>query len=298
MSDGPVLIGGLAFSGKTPLRIALSAHPRMVLTRGSALWRRHAHRYGDLDRAANLQRCLSALVADPAAAVLAPDRAGIERELAGGARTYARLFAIVHRQHAERMGRPRWGEQMGMLERHADEVLAAWPTAQVIHMLRDPREWHAAAASTHRQLPGRLGREIARWRTSAELATRHLQRHAGRYRVVRFEALRDDPAGTVSAVLRFLHERPHPVAGGPAQPGGVAAVQPGGRVAALGGAEEPPVRVHRGPHTQFRAGHPCAGRRAQASSSRRTRSSWTNTDQVTSVTGRAPLTVTSVSRRV
>jgi hypothetical protein len=206
MSDGPVFIGGLAFSGKTPLRVALSAHPRLMLTRRSALWSRHHGRYGHLGSPANLDRCLTALLADPGVARLKPDRARIERELRAGPATDARLFDLIHRHHAERHGKQRWGDQLGMLERHADLVLTAYPTAQMIHMIRDPRTRHAAAASAHRQLPGRLGWETARWRESADLAERNLSRYPGRYRVLRYESLCSAPETTLRAVTAFLGE--------------------------------------------------------------------------------------------
>ena len=206
MSGGPVFIGGLAFSGKTPLRIALSAHPRLALTRHTAMWQRYHGRYGDLGVPENLDRCLSAMLDDPNIARLEPDRRRIEEEFRAGPRTYAHLFGLVHRHHAERLGKQRWGDQMGMLERHADLVLTAFPTAQMIHMIRDPRTWHAAAASAHRQTIGRLGWETARWRESADLAGRNARRYRGRYHVVRYEALCSDPEATLREVVAFLAE--------------------------------------------------------------------------------------------
>ncbi|HSK97424.1 MAG TPA: sulfotransferase, partial [Euzebyales bacterium] len=206
MSAGPVFIGGLAFSGKTPLRIALSAHPRLVLTRHTALWVRYHGRFGDLGRPRNLDRCLSAMASDPRLAGLAPDRPRIEREFRTGPGTHAHLFELVHRHHAERLGKQRWGDQMGMFERHADRVLTAYADAQMIHMVRDPRTWHAAAITTRRRRLGRLGWETARWRASADLATRNLRRYRGRYHVVRYEALCGDPEATLREVLAFLVE--------------------------------------------------------------------------------------------
>ena len=210
MNGGPIFLGGLAFTGKTSLRIALSAHPRLVLTRHTALWTRHHGRYGDLADPPNLDRCLSALASDPASATLAPDRRSIEREFRAGPATYAHLFDLVHRHHAERLGKQRWGEQMGGSERHADQVLTAYPTAQMIHMVRDLDTWVAVAIATRSRRPGRLGREAARWRESADLTARNLRRYGDRYLVVRYEALCGDPDATVRAVAAFLQEDFHP----------------------------------------------------------------------------------------
>jgi hypothetical protein len=206
MSDGPVFIGGLAFSGKTPLRIALSAHPRLELTRRTAMWTRYHGRFGDLAVDGNLDRCLDAMLADPGIAALQPDRGRIRTIVRTGPATYERLFAAIHQQHAQRRGKQRWGDQMGMIERHAPLVLTAYPNAQMIHMIRDPRTRYGAGGERHRQLPGKLGWETARWRCSADLAVRNLRRFPGRYHVARFEELCVAPEDTLREVCAFLGE--------------------------------------------------------------------------------------------
>jgi Sulfotransferase family len=206
MNDGPVFIGGLAFSGKTPLRIALSAHPRLELTRRTAMWTRYHGRFGDLAADGNLDRCLDAMLADPAIAALQPDRGQVRSTVRSGPATYERLFAAIHQQHAQRRGKPRWGDQMGMIERQARLVLTAYPTAQMIHMIRDPRTRYRAGGERHRQLPGKLGWETARWRYSADLAVRNLRRFPGRYHVVRYEELCTAPESALREVCAFLGE--------------------------------------------------------------------------------------------
>lgn len=206
VGDGPVFICGLAFSGKTPLRIALSMHPRLELTRRTAMWTRYHGRFGDLTVAGNLDRCLSQMLADPAIAALEPDRADIVDRFTHGPATYARLFSSIHQQHADRLGKARWGDQMGMLEQHADLVLSSYPAARMIHMIRDPRHRLSAASGRHRQLPGKLGWETARWRHSAELAVRNHNRFPGRYRIVHYERLCAEPEETLRDVCVFVGE--------------------------------------------------------------------------------------------
>ncbi len=206
LSDGPVFIGGLAFSGKTPLRIALSAHSRLALTRRTAMWSRYFGRFGDLATPGNLDRCLSQMLADPAIAALEPDRADIQRRFIAGSPTYAHLFAAIHQQHADRLGKRRWGDQMGMLERHADLVLSSYPAARMIHMIRDPRARYRAGDGVHRQLPGKLGWETARWQHSAELALRNRRHFPRRYRIVRYEQFAAEPESTLRDVCGFIGE--------------------------------------------------------------------------------------------
>jgi sulfotransferase family protein len=198
----PIFIGGLSHSGKTQLRIALEANPDLSLTRRTYLWDRFYGRFGDLRDPAAFARCLEALCADEAVAQLSPDPDAIRREVAEGDPSYARVFAAFHRQHAERLGKPRWGEQLGFIERFADPIFAAFPSARMIHMIRDPRSGSAG----RRRRPGALGWETARWLSSASLATRNRRRYAKGYLVVRYEALSTEPETTVDAVSAFIGE--------------------------------------------------------------------------------------------
>jgi hypothetical protein len=205
-ATGPIFIGGLSSSGKTPLRIILSAHPDLALTRKTYLWDRYYGRYGDLSDAGALDRCLTALRADRALAALAPDLDAVGRELTAGPPTYARLFGAIHAQAAARCGKRRWGEQLGFVERYADPIFADFPDAAMIHMIRDPRDRMAAMFGTQRPRPGRCGWETAKWRRSAQLAARNQLHHPDGYRVVSYEALTDDTETTVGVLCEFIGE--------------------------------------------------------------------------------------------
>ena len=107
MKRGPIFIGGLDRSGKTLLRLSLSAHPNLALTRRTYLWPRFFNRYGDLSRGDNFERCLRAMLQRKPIQVLQPDAERIRREFWQGEASYARLFALLHQHYAERQGKPR-----------------------------------------------------------------------------------------------------------------------------------------------------------------------------------------------
>ena len=201
---GPIFIGGLAYSGKTQLRLMLSAHPHLALSRRTAMWPRFYNRYGDLGRADNFERCLAAMLRQRDIQRLGPDPARIRREFRQGSPTYARLFALFQRHYAERLGKPRWGDQLGFIERYAEPIFAAYPDARMIHMVRDPRHRHQVSASRTRHRRGRLGWDTARWLCSAGLAERNRRRYAGRYLVVRYETLLAQPERTLPEICVFL----------------------------------------------------------------------------------------------
>jgi len=197
---GPIFVGGLSHTGKTEVRIILGAHPDLSMTRGTSLWDRHYGRYGDLNVAGNLDRCLRAVADDPAAAVLGPDPDRLRRDVRDGRVTYALLFGLVHEHHADRLGKGRWGEQLRGIERFARPIFDAFPTARMIHMIRDPR----SELREERRRPGAVGWSTARWMRSAELAEANLRRWEGRYRIIRYETLALSPAETMREVCAFV----------------------------------------------------------------------------------------------
>ncbi len=207
--DNPILIGGLAGSGKTELRQALEAHPEICMTRRTYLWPTYHGRFGDLDDRANLTRCLDVMLRDPHVQQLRPDVDRIRQELALTTPTYGRLFGLMHRHHAERVGARRWGEQLGSIVGFADEVFAAYPDARIIHLLRIPHHDPSVGAWPPWRR-GRLAREAARWAHSEWLARANLRRHGGRYRIVRDHELQTDPIGVLTDLCEFLGEQLHP----------------------------------------------------------------------------------------
>jgi hypothetical protein len=210
VSAGPIFRGGLSFSGKTTLRLMLSSHPVIVLSRRTYMWQRFYGRYGDLRRPENLERCLEAMLARKSIQALSPDPERIRREFWRGPANYGRLFALIHRHFAESIGKRRWGAQIGLIEEYADVIFADYPAARMIHMIRDPRARQGSVSTRSRQRAGKTGWETARWLHSARLARRNEIRYPGRYLVVGHETLLADPEGQLFHICDFLGERFEP----------------------------------------------------------------------------------------
>ncbi len=204
---GPFLLCGLAKTGKTPLGLALAAHSQVALSQHCHLWTRHFRRHDDLSHRDNLDRCIAALLKEPGIRAMEPDLGAVRRTFSTGEASYPRLFAAFHEHYASRIGKQRWGMQEGLAEAFADVFLESYPTARIVHMVRDPRDLLKPPHSYVRR-NGKLGWGTARWLFSANLAQRNARLYAGRYLVVRYEALEADPAGTIGSVMSFLGEEP------------------------------------------------------------------------------------------
>ena len=172
------------------------------------MWTDFYNRYGDLNDLANLERCLQAMLDKKAIAFLVPDEDRIRREFLRGERSYARLFELFHRHFAENHGRRRWGEQEALIERYADPIFQAYPTARIIHMIRDPRtQYGETLQSTNVRIRlGKVGSRCGLWQYSAGLARRNKSHHSGRYMILTFEYLMTDPEHALHDVCEFIEE--------------------------------------------------------------------------------------------
>ena len=170
------------------------------------MWTYFYGQYGDLAKEGNLERCLDAMVHYKHVSFLKPDPERIRREFLQGPQTYARLFALFQEHHAEREGKPRWGDQTGYIERYADPIFAAYPSAKMIHMIRDPRDRYEASLALWPKGKGRAGGAAARWLYSVDLAMHNQKKYPDRYMIVHFETLISRPEQILREVSAFLEE--------------------------------------------------------------------------------------------
>ncbi len=206
MEQRPIFIGGLSHTGKTPLRLRLSAHPNLALTRRTYMWPRFYGRYGDLRQPECLEKCLTAMLQSRHILALQPDPERIRREFPAGATTYARLFALFHQHFAEQRGKPRWGDQTGSIERYVTPIFKAFPEARFIHLIRDPRDRHASIKTAATTTTPKIGHTTAEWLCSVDLAKHNVEQYRGRHLLVQYEMLLSEPEQTMRQVCAFIEE--------------------------------------------------------------------------------------------
>lgn len=203
---GPVFVGGADRSGTTLMYALLDTHPSLCMVRRTNYWRWFDGRYGDLADPANLDRCLDDLVRYRRVAVLDPDVDRLRRELADGPATYARLYGLLLRHHAERNGASRWGDKSLHSEHHAARILTAFPDARMIQMVRDPRDRYVSVVHRPGAAHPGLGAIVGRWRASVRAGLAARRRHPDRYLLVRYEDLVRAPETTMARVWAFVGE--------------------------------------------------------------------------------------------
>jgi hypothetical protein len=213
MADGlgPIYIGGPDRCGKTLVAAILGSHSRLAIPIvGSNLWSFFYGQFGDLGAERNLDRCLAAMQRYKHARFLGVDVPRLRREFGEEQRSYARLFALIHEHFAERQGKPRWGDQTGLVERYADQIFAAYPGVRMIQMVRDPRDRYEASLRLWPAGRGRAGGAVARWRYSVAFGERNAVRYGSSYRVLRYEDLVSDPESVTRDLCAFVGEEFEP----------------------------------------------------------------------------------------
>jgi hypothetical protein len=210
MKKGAIYLAGVSYSGKTQLRLMLSNHPNIIITRRTYMWQGFYNRYGVLSDPDNFDRCLASMLASKHIQKLDPDPQLISREFWQGQPGYARLFTLIHQHHATQQGKTRWGNQHKSVENDVDLIFATDPSAVVIHMIRHPfaRVEESVFQSSYRK--GKVGLETFMWRKSSQMALRNLKKYPQRYLVIQCEHLFSYPEKTLRDVCTFLGEDFHP----------------------------------------------------------------------------------------
>ena len=204
--DRPVFVCGAERSGTSLVYALLSSHPHVSMVRRTNMWRWFYGKFGDLNDPANLDEALAALTRYKRLAPLDPDWDRIRRELEAGPRTYRRLFELLNGHHAERVGRPRWGDKSLHTEYFATALFGEFPDARVIHMVRDPRDRYASIANRYDEPSKGIPSATGRWLASVRAGEANLAHFPDRYLLLRFEDLLEDPVAVTSRLCAFIEE--------------------------------------------------------------------------------------------
>jgi hypothetical protein len=245
-----IFVVGVSRSGTTLMRRVLGKHSRIAIADENHFLGhllpsqgvRHAlRRAGDLHDDAAIGRVVDIIYSDafqggsrlrdssPFWRWLARrvPREELERRLLEGERSERGIFTAVLRAYADRRHKAIFGEKTPAHVRWADTLLEWYPTARIVHMVRDPRAVYRSELKRRNARPEslpyrwlvrapRLMRsfvllEVA-WAWAGAVADhrRLSRRYPTSYWMVRFEDLVRDPEAEIERMCAFLAVAPEP----------------------------------------------------------------------------------------
>lgn len=204
--DKPIFITGADRSGTSLMYALLASHPAISMVRRTNMWRWFYGQFGDLAKPENFERCLHTMLRYKRLDVLRPDEERIRGEFPQGPATYGRLFALFHRHHAQRRGKSRWGDKSLHTEHYVAQIVAEFPQARIIHMIRDPRDRYASVLKRYEDSEKGIAAAMGRWLASTRQARANLRHFPQNVIVLRYETLAEEPEETLHKVCAFIGE--------------------------------------------------------------------------------------------
>jgi hypothetical protein len=210
--DRPIFVVGCPRSGTTLLQVMLHSHPRIAIapeTRFLLPAYRQRLRFGDLEERLN-RLALGKFITGRGHLFhnLGLDRQATINRIADGPPTLGSAIGIVLLSYAERFARPRWGEKRPGYFRHIDVLMRVFPGAQIIHIVRDPRDCVASL----KRMPWwnrPTHHSVSAWAQSIDYTDEAIRRWPGTVTRVQYERLVADPEPELAALCAALGEDYH-----------------------------------------------------------------------------------------
>lgn len=209
-SNAPIFVVGFQRSGTTLTQALLGAHSRIASPpEMHFMFRisRFAARYGDLTDGANLRRVIDDALNPPvdlfADCGFDADRI-FERVMRAGKPSMRAVLDAIMSDFADRHGKVRWSEKSP--GQSVAQVHSLFPDAQIIHVVRDPRDVIASSLAT--PWTRESAHELAvRWRRfTIDNVRKGTRAGPGSFLQVRYEDLTRDPEAVLRVIFAFIGE--------------------------------------------------------------------------------------------
>lgn len=209
----PIVVLGCPRSGTTLLQVALHSHPRIALPPETRLLvdaYRARLSFGDLRDPAGRDRLADWVLARRQVRDLGVPARELRRRVQAAPPTLGSGLAAVLRAYADRFDKPRWGDKRPGYYRDVAAVRRLLPTAQLVHVVRDPR---ACVASLSRMPWWHDGPDaaLATWVEAQAYGDRWRRRLGPQtWHELRYEDLVQDPEAVLRRLCTFLGEEYDP----------------------------------------------------------------------------------------
>jgi hypothetical protein len=210
--DRPIFVVGCARSGTTLLQLMLHAHPRIAIPPETRFlteaYERRAE-FGDLRVAANIDALVDWVMVDPQQRLvrdLELDTDEVRRRAHEVEPTIGSILGLVLKMYAERWDKPRWGDKRPSYFKRMDEILAMFPDAQFVHLIRDGRDCVASLQHMSWWGSGSVG-AMQNWMAAMQVGARCRRRlRADQYHELYYEDLVGDARTELQRLCAFLGE--------------------------------------------------------------------------------------------
>jgi hypothetical protein len=203
--DAPIFVVGNDRSGTTMLRLILDRSAELAIPPESMFLVDFApiRRRGGLGDPAAARRFLARVWSHPkvrrwrlpSGPPELPE--GLDHEQA-----YRFCVESPFRAYAEAQGKPRWGDKTPWYVHHVEELLAVWPEARFVVLVRDGRD---VALSVGRMPwgPNNAWSAARWWAAGIRAGAEAMRRHPEQVMQVRYEDLASDPAPLAQRIAAF-----------------------------------------------------------------------------------------------
>lgn len=213
--ESPIFFVGTPRSGTSLISRMFGSHPDIAvpfesfLYKGFLPWLRY---YGDLNQRRNRERLLRDMLSVRLRAWIprVDEQAAWQQIESNGRFDFSGVIAGIMESWCSAQGKRRWGEKTPQHIFFADEILAGFPHAQFIHIVRDGRDvavsWRNVKFGPEHAYPSAV-----RWSEVLEAGRLLKERlEPEQYLEVRYEDLIQDTESTIRLVCDYLGERYSP----------------------------------------------------------------------------------------
>lgn len=207
----PFFIAGFERSGTSLLRAVLHQHPALAIPARGELqfFSRWMDRYGDLSDPARRATFTDAFFSESKFRYLDVPAENVIARFEERYPTYVAFFEAVMEAYAAAQGKPRWGEKSTTHIFHLDKIMAHFPGAPIIVIVRDPRDTFLSVvrAAWHRKDHIQPAAWARKWNDTYAKAAAFMEHEPPRFLLYRHEDFVAHPEKELKRVLDFLGEQ-------------------------------------------------------------------------------------------
>ena len=210
----PIFIMGCERSGTTMLRLMLHNHPNIALPPQTKFMKKIYKRrilFGNLGKEKNRQKLITWLfkhdgIKSTRLVDMVLDRDAIKYHILNANPALGSILSVLFKLYSEKFHKSRWGDKRPYYIKYVDQLLALFPDAQIIHLIRDGRDCMASL----KQMPWWQKSSlytILHWREAIRQGSRARRKlNTSQYFELRYEDLVTDPEQWLKKVCHFLEE--------------------------------------------------------------------------------------------